>query len=80
MKTFKHIRIPETWEHYWTKYPEGYTILESLIDWVSQANIVTDNVNEWNKYLDDFVNNFDSNLHETALLLLEEWKKDPLKK
>lgn len=76
MKTFKHIRIPETWEHYWTKYPEGYTILESLIDWVSQANIVTDNVNEWNNYLDDFVNNFDNNLHETALLLLEEWKKD----
>lgn len=76
MKTFKHLRIPESWEHYWTKYPEGYTILESLMDWVSHANEVTDNVNEWNKYLDDFVNQFDKNLQNKIIDTLSEWQKD----
>lgn len=45
-KGFKHLHVPDNWEHYWSKYPNGFTILESLIDWVSQVNDMVDSSNE----------------------------------
>lgn len=42
---FKHLHFPDTWKHYWTKYPEGYTILESLMSWVSQVDTMVDTLN-----------------------------------
>lgn len=75
-KKFKYLRVPETWEQYWTRYPQGYTILEALIDWVSQVNEMTDNINDWNAYLEDFVATFDKNLQDQVVNLLEEWWED----
>ena len=53
LKKFRHLHIPDSWQHYWTKYPEGYTILESLMSWVSQVdemitslNLTVDEVNK----------------------------------
>lgn len=73
-KQFRHLDVPETWRQYWSKYPEGYTILESLINWVSQVNDMSDNINEWNNYLDDFVKTFDKNLQDTVYNTLKEWQ------
>ena len=72
---FEHLRIPSHWEHYWTKYPEGYTILEALLNWVNQTNGMIDNVNQWNEYLDEFVKSFDSELQETVIKIVREWQE-----
>lgn len=70
---FKHLNVPSHWEHYWTRYPEGYTILEALISWVSQVDDMVDNVNDWNTYLDEFVKTFDKELQTTVFNILTDW-------
>lgn len=70
---FNHLNVPDSWRHYWTKYPEGYTILEALISWVSQVDDMTDNMNKWNDYLDGFVAEFDTELQNTVTTILQEW-------
>lgn len=75
-KQFKDLYVPEHWQHYYTKYPEGYTILESLIDWVSQVNDLTENVNNWNEYLKWFVDTFDERITPTVREMLNEMEKD----
>lgn len=42
---FKHLHIPDHWEQYWSKYPNGYTLLEALINWTSQVNKMVDSAN-----------------------------------
>lgn len=75
-KKFKHLRLPETWQHYWTRYPQGYTIMEALISWVSQVNEMADNINDWNDYLDEFVATWDKDLQGQVVSLLSEWRED----
>lgn len=70
---FNHLNVPDSWRHYWTKYPEGYTVMEALISWVSQVDGMVDNVNNWNIYLDDFKAQFDSELQTTVTDILEDW-------
>lgn len=72
---FKHLNVPDQWQHYWTKYPEGYTILEALISWVSQVDRMVDNVNDWNTFLEDFVKTFDEDLENTVATILNDWNK-----
>lgn len=73
---FKHIKIPEQWRPYWDTYPEGYTIMEALIDWVSQVNRMVDNINDWNKYLAEFVEKFEADLQGTVADYLIKWYED----
>lgn len=75
-KNFRHLHVPDHWEQYWSKYPNGYTILEALINWVSQVDNMVDNVNDWNDYLDDFVGRFDKDLQKTVEETLRAWQKD----
>ena len=70
---FNHLNVPDQWQHYWTKYPEGYTILEALISWVSQVDKMTDNVNDWNTFLEEFVKTFDEDLESTVTTILNDW-------
>lgn len=72
---FNHLNVPDQWQHYWTKYPEGYTIMEALISWVSQVDGMVDNVNNWNTYLDKFVEQFDSELENTVVGVLNDWNE-----
>lgn len=65
-KHFKHLHVPDHWQQYWSKYPQGYTIMEALISWVSQVDLMTDNVNDWNNYLDQFVQTFDTKLQDNV--------------
>lgn len=73
---FKHLNIPDHWQHEWTRYPQGFTILESLIDWVNQVDEMTDNVNKWNDYLNKFVEQFDKKLNQEVAKELVEWLND----
>ena len=72
MKKFTHLHVPETWKHYWTKYPEGYTILESLLSWVSQVDSMVTNINDWNEYLYEFVEKYDKRLQTVVVAILNE--------
>ncbi len=82
IKHFDHFTIPNTWRHYWTKYPEGYTIIEALIDWITKVNDMVDNqndliedVDDFRKELDDFIAEFDGNLADKVGDILEEWQE-----
>lgn len=47
---YNKLHIPDHWEHYWSKYPNGYTLLEALISWTSQVN---DMIVSYNHMSDD---------------------------
>ena len=72
-KNFGKLNVPDHWQQYWSRYPQGYTILEALINWVSQVNDMSDNINDWNNYLDEFVEKFDKELQATVETTLLEW-------
>ena len=67
--------IPPQWKEYWTAYPHGYTILEALVDWLSEFNEIVDNINDLNKYMDDFINRWQGEMREEVTKLLTEWKE-----
>lgn len=78
---FNHLNVPETWQHYWSKYPEGYTILEALLNWVAQVDSMVDNQNDLNTRvtgfrteLDEFIAQFDTNLQGQVEDTLSEWQ------
>ena len=79
---FNHLNIPNHWEHYWTRFPEGYTILEALINWVSQVDDMIDHQNQldttvtnYGQRLDEFINQFDTELQGTVEGVLSDWQK-----
>lgn len=75
---FNHLNVPQHWRQYWSKYPEGYTILEALLNWVAQVDSMTDNINNWNTYLDGFVKSFDTELQGKVDTVLKEWQASGL--
>jgi hypothetical protein len=74
MSKFDYLNVPDQWNQYFTKYPQGYTILEALLNWVQQVDDMVDNVNNWNDYLDEFVKQFDSELQDTVMEVLTDWE------
>lgn len=75
-KQFKKLEISDHWHHKLIKYPGGYTILENLIDWVSKTNLLITNVNDWNEYLHEFVEQFDKKLEPTVITTLYDMAAD----
>lgn len=80
-RKFKPLNIPDGWEQYWSKYPNGYTIMEALIDWVSQVDDMVDNQNElsdtvksFGERIDEFINQFGAELQQTVTDTLSEWQ------
>lgn len=78
---FNHLNVPDQWNHYWSRYPQGYTILEALISWVSQVDSMVDNQNELNgnveqfrKEIDEFVGRFDKRLQDEVTQTLNDWQ------
>lgn len=71
---FQHLNVPLHWETFYTKYPEGYTIVEALINWIAQVDSMADNVNNWNDYLDDFTKKFDAELQGKVSTVLSDWQ------
>jgi hypothetical protein len=73
MGKFDELQVPETFQQYYSKYPQGYTLIEALLNWVESVNGLTGNVNDWNTYLDNFVEDFDTNLQEKTGISLQEF-------
>lgn len=82
---FNRLNVPDHWNQYYTKYPEGYTILESLLNWVAQVDNMVDNQNALNDsvetyqktvddFIEDFSNKYDKGLTKTITDILHEWK------
>lgn len=76
MAQFEKIDSPYKFKEFWSKYPHGYTIFEALLDWVKQTNDLTDNVNDWNTYLQGFVAQFDENLQAEVIARVQQWIDD----
>lgn len=76
MRRFNNLNVPDHWQHYWSKYPNGYSILESLMDWVSQVNEMVGNQNELNKSMEEFIKQFDNELAIKIVEKLNEWILD----
>jgi len=81
---FKHLYVPEHWERYWSKYPEGYTILEALVNWVSQVDDMVDQLNkntdnidnfieDMDKKFSEFLDRFEHNLRKEVKKYLDDW-------
>lgn len=78
---FNHLNVPTHWQNYWTRYPEGHTILEALISWVSQVDSMVDNQNNLNdtvaqfrNEIDEFVGRFDELLQVEVKQTLQDWQ------
>ena len=78
---FNHLNVPDQWNHYWSRYPQGYTILEALISWVSQVDSMVDNQNKLNgnveqfrNEIDEFVGRFDERLQTEVTQTLNDWQ------
>lgn len=82
---FNHLNVPAHWEHYWTRYPEGYTILEALLSWVKQVDDMVDShnatqltVKEYGERLDEFIEHFtsqfDTEIQELVINTLTDWQ------
>src|SRR5699024_127800 len=57
---FKHLHVPEHWEQYWSKYPNGYSMLEAIINWVGQVNDMVDVSNETSEQINCLQRNFNA--------------------
>ena len=78
---FNHLNVPDHWKQYWSRYPEGFTILEALISWVSQVdnmvdnqNKLNDNVEQFRNEIDEFVERFDERLQDEVTQTLSDWQ------
>lgn len=78
MGKFRHLDVPRQWTETFTKYPHGLTIFEALVDWTSQVDKMVDNVNDWNEYLDGFVDNFEFELQEEVKATISKWQDEGL--
>lgn len=70
---FDKLKIPEAWKEYYSKYPNGLSILEALISWASQVDSMVDVMNNWTSYLDNFVQQFEFDLQVKVTETLNEW-------
>lgn len=78
MNKFNKLSVPAGWKEEWTEYPHGYTIFEALCSWTKQVDDMVDNVNDWNDYLDNFVENFEFELQEEVKNTLTRWQDEGL--
>ena len=78
MAKFNKLDVPYQWKDEFTKYPHGYTIFEALCKWVKQVDEMVDNVNDWNEYLDNFVETFEFELQKEVQSTIEKWQNEGL--
>ena len=74
MNKFNYLKVPDQWNTYFSKYPQGYTILEALIEWVSQVDNMVDNQNLLNTNMEDFILKFENEAQARVTEILIEWK------
>lgn len=75
---FNKLDVPYQWKDEFTKYPHGYTIFEALCSWTKQVDKMVDNINDWNDYLDNFVETFEFELQEEVRSTIAKWQSEGL--
>lgn len=82
---YSHLNVPEGWEPYFSKYPNGYSMLEALSAWVAQVDSMVDSYNQteltvtdYTGRMDDFIVQYDTSLHDTLAQTLTEWQTSGL--
>lgn len=73
---YNHLNIPDQWNEYFSKYPNGYTILEAVINWAGQVNDMVDTLNNTEDYVNNFMTTFDTDLDTTTQNILTQWEND----
>lgn len=71
---FNHIDAPYEFKEFYTKYPQGYTIYEALLDWLNHVNLLTDDVNAVNDAIAGFLASFEGNLQNEVQTLISAWQ------
>ena len=78
---FNHLNYPAAWRAEYSKYPEGLSILESLMQWVRQVDDMVDShnanqttINGFGDRLDDFIAQYDTQLQSTLTSTLSAWQ------
>lgn len=66
----QRLNIPDKWKHYFSEYPNGYTLLEAIIEWTDKVNIMIDDLNLTNKQIEKL---FTDTLPENVENVLNEW-------
>ena len=81
-KRFDRLNIPHKWKDYFSEYPNGLTLIEAMIQWVSQVNDMVDlqnnlttTVEDYRDELDDFISKFSGELQETVTDILDDWQQ-----
>lgn len=75
-KNFEKLVIPNSMLSHLSQYPKGDTITKALIAWVSQVDSMTDNVNDLNKFLRDYLDDLELGLSEETQKILDKWVAD----
>lgn len=76
---YGHLHIPEGFERYWSKYPNGFTLLESIMEWVSQVDNMSDSLNNMSDEVTSLDINFkalDKGLRASWNAYKEDYEKD----
>lgn len=76
IRNFNPIDLPIQFREYYTKYPHGVTIFESLIEWVNLNNDMVNNINDLNRYMDNFINQWQGEMKEEVEKTMIEWRED----
>lgn len=78
---FNHLNYPVAWRAEYSKYPEGLSILESLMQWIRQVDDMVDShnanqttINGFGVVLDDFIAQYDTHLQVTLTETLTAWQ------
>lgn len=78
---FNHLNYPAAWRAEYSKYPEGLTILESLMQWIRQVDDMVDShnanqttINGFGDRLDSFVAQYGEHLQATITETLSSWQ------
>lgn len=78
---FNHLNYPDAWRAEYSKYPQGLSILESLMQWIRQVDDMVDShnanqatINGFGVVLDDFIAQYDTHLQATLTETLTAWQ------
>lgn len=69
-------KISPDWKKLLKIHPDGYTIVENLIEWATQANLLDKDFNKLKERMDEFVDKFEADLRGTVADLLKEWEQE----
>lgn len=72
-KKFDELNAPYSFKEYWSKYPQGYTIYEAILDWLKQVNDMSGVLNQITDDLEAFYTQVNETLISYTDAQLQSW-------